>query len=186
MGTVHPTAEVEDNVEIGNDTRVWAHAQVRSGARIGSNCTLGRNVFVDVDVEVGDCVKIQNNASLHEGVTLRHGVFVGPAVVFTNDKVPRAINPDGTLKSVDDWELGRTVVGRGAAIGASAVIVTGVEVGAWAMIGSGAVVTKDVPEHALVVGSPGRVIGYISAAGHRCDTQTAARELSAREAEESS
>lgn len=180
---VHPTATVEDGATIGDGTKVWALVQVRSGARVGRNCILGRNSFVDVDVEVGDSVKVQNNASLYEGVTLEDGVFVGPHVIFTNDKVPRAVTPSGALKSADDWQLGRTVVRHGAAIGAGAVIVTGIDIGRWAMIGSGAVVTKDVPDHALVVGNPGRVIGYVSAAGQRFDTADEARVASTREAE---
>jgi UDP-2-acetamido-3-amino-2,3-dideoxy-glucuronate N-acetyltransferase len=179
---VHPSALVEDGAEIGDGTRVWANVQIRPGARIGRDCVFGRNSFVDVDVHVGDCVKVQNNASLYEGVTLEHGVFVGPHVIFTNDKVPRAITPDGRLKSPDDWELGRTVVRHGAAIGAGAVIVTGIEIGRWAMIGSGTVVTKDVPDHALVVGNPGRVIGYVSAAGLRFDTAEQARSATEQEA----
>ena len=117
---VHPTASVEDDVVIGDDTKVWAHAQIRRGARIGRECVLGRNTFVDLDVTIGDRVKVQNNASLFEGVELSSGVFVGPHVVFTNDRVPRAITPDGRLKDTDDWELGRTRVAEGAAIGAGA------------------------------------------------------------------
>jgi UDP-2-acetamido-3-amino-2,3-dideoxy-glucuronate N-acetyltransferase len=176
---VHPTAIVEDGAIIGADTKVWAFAQVRPGARLGHGCNFGRNTFVDANVEVGD------NASLFEGVTIESGVFVGPHVVFTNDKVPRAITPSGRSKHSDDWELGRTVVRHGAAIGAGSVIVTGIEIGRWAMIGSGAVVTRDVPEHALVVGNPARVIGYVSAAGNRYDTADEARDASAQEAEQS-
>lgn len=182
---IHPTAIVEDGAVIGSGTAVWAFAQVRPGARIGRGCNFGRNSFVDVDVEVGDHVKVQNNASLYEGVTIESGVFIGPHVVFTNDKVPRAITPSGSLKGEDDWELGRTVVRHGAALGAGAVIVTGVEIGRWAMIGSGTVVTRDVPDHALVVGNPGRIIGYVSAAGERFDTADEARDASAQEAEQS-
>lgn len=182
---VHPTAIVEEGATVGDGTRVWAYAQIRPGARVGRSCNLGRNCFVDVDVEVGDHVKVQNNASLYEGVTLESGVFIGPHVIFTNDKVPRAITPDGSLKTTDDWVLGRTLVRHGAALGAGAVIVTGIEIGQWAMIGSGTVVTKDVPDHALVVGNPGRIIGYVSAAGRRYATLNEACEASAREAESS-
>ena len=108
-------------------------------------------------------------------------MFIGPHVIFTNDRVPRAVNPDGTLKSTDDWELGRTFVDVGAALGAGVVVVTGVTIGAWAMIGSGAVVTRDVPDHALMVGNPARRIGWVSASGARCETQDAARQLTERE-----
>lgn len=166
---VHPTADVSHDAVIGRGTRIWSNVQIREGARIGSNCVFGRNSFVDVDVVVGDNVKVQNNASLYEGVTLGDGVFVGPHVVFTNDKVPRAVTPLGVLKGKDDWTLSRTVVGTGAALGACCVVVTGVHIGEWAMVGSGAVVTRDVPPHALVVGNPGRVVGYVSASGERFD-----------------
>jgi acetyltransferase-like isoleucine patch superfamily enzyme len=133
---------------------------------------------VDVDVVVGDNVKIQNNASLYEGVEVGDGAFIGPHVIFTNDRVPRAVNPDGTLKSADDWILGKTVVQEGASLGAGVVVVTGVTIGRWSMIGSGSVVTRDVPDHALLVGNPGRVVGWVSAGGTRCDTQEAARQQS--------
>jgi len=181
MSYVHPTAEIDDDVEIGDNTRIWAHVHVRAGARIGAECSFGRNSFVDIGVSVGDRVKVQNNACLYEGVSLDDGVFVGPAVVFTNDKVPRAVTPGGRVKGTDDWTLGRTRVGAGAAIGANAVIVTGIEIGPWAMIGSGTVVTGDVPAHALVVGNPGRVVGWVSADGVRCESQQDARDRTARE-----
>jgi UDP-3-O-[3-hydroxymyristoyl] glucosamine N-acyltransferase len=114
---------------------VWSNVQVRPGAQVGRSCILGRNSFVDVDVRVGDNVKVQNNASLYEGVELDDGVFIGPHVIFTNDKVPRAVNPDGSLKSADDWILDSTHVREGAALGAGVVVVTGVTIGKWAMIG---------------------------------------------------
>lgn len=186
MATIHPTAVVEDDVQIGDETRIWANVQVRSGARIGSHCILGRNVFVDVDVVVGNRVKVQNNASLYEGVTVEDGVFIGPHVVFTNDLVPRAVTASGALKTTDDWTLGRTVVRSGAAIGAGAVVVTGIEIGCWAMVGAGTIVTRDVPDHALVVGNPGRIIGYVSAGGQRFESATEARAASEIEAERQS
>ncbi len=172
---VHPTAQVEAGASVGAGTKIWANVQVRSGAQIGTECIVGRNAFVDLDVVVGNRVKIQNNASLYEGVELDDGVFIGPHVIFTNDRVPRAVNPDGSLKSASDWTLGRTHVGQGAALGAGVVVVTGVSIGAWAMIGSGSVVTKDVPDHALLVGNPARVIGWVSASGARCASQADAR-----------
>jgi UDP-2-acetamido-3-amino-2,3-dideoxy-glucuronate N-acetyltransferase len=181
MVTIHPTADVSPHAIIGEGTRVWANVQIRERAAIGSNCIIGRNSYVECDVVVGDNVKIQNNASLYVGLTVEDGVFIGPHVVFTNDKLPRAINPDGTLKSATDWHVGRTLVCYGAAIGAHSVIVTGVTIGRWAMIGSGSVVTKDIPDFALVVGNPGRVIGYVSASGVRCATQDQARVLSEQE-----
>ena len=182
MTYIHPSATVEDGAVVGEGTKIWSNVQVRTGAVIGSNCVFGRNSFVDVDVHVGDNVKVQNNSSLYEGVTLEDGVFIGPHVIFTNDRIPRAVNPDGTLKSTDDWELGRTTVRQGAALGAGTVVITGVTIGAWAMVGSGAVVTRDVADHALVVGNPARVVGYVSAGGVRCDTQEDARRLTVEEA----
>jgi acetyltransferase-like isoleucine patch superfamily enzyme len=176
---------VEDGAVVGEGTKIWSNVQVRKGAVIGSNCVFGRNSFVDLDVHVGDNVKVQNNASLYEGVTLEAGVFIGPHVIFTNDRIPRAVNPDGTLRSTDDWELGRTTVQQGAALGAGTVVITGVTIGAWAMVGSGSVVTRDVADHALVVGNPARVVGYVSAGGVRCDTQEDARRLTAEEARDS-
>ena len=113
MASIDPSATVEDGAVVGDGTRVWSNVQVRHGAGSASNCVFGRNSFVDLDVHVGDNVKVQNNASLYEGVTLEDGVFIGPHVIFTNDKVPRAVNPDGTLKSTDDWVLGQTHVRHG-------------------------------------------------------------------------
>jgi UDP-2-acetamido-3-amino-2,3-dideoxy-glucuronate N-acetyltransferase len=178
---IHPTAVVEAGADVGAGTRVWANAQVRGGARIGRGCILGRNSFVDVDVVVGDHVKIHTNASVFEGATIDDGVFIGPHVVITNDRVPRAITPDGTLKTTTDWLLGRTHVSYGAALGAGAVVVTGVTIGRWALVGSGSVVTADVADHALVAGNPARPIGWVSAAGVRCDSQDAARQLTENE-----
>ena len=123
MATIHPTAEVSPAAEIGAGTRVWSHVQIRERARIGRNCIIARNVYVECDVTVGDNVKIQNNASLYVGLTVEDGVFIGPHVIFTNDRIPRAINPNGTLKSADDWHVGQTQVRYGAALGAGTVVV---------------------------------------------------------------
>jgi acetyltransferase-like isoleucine patch superfamily enzyme len=180
---IHPTADVADEATVGAGTSIWSHVQVRPGATIGTGCNIGRNVYVGLDVVVGNNVKVQNNASLYEGIELADGVFVGPHVVFTNDKLPRAVNPDGSIKSTDDWHLGRIFVDVGAAIGASTVLVTDITIGRWAMIGSGAVVTRDVPAHALVVGSPASIVGWVSAAGVRCGDQDAAIELTRHEQE---
>lgn len=177
MAMIHPTADVSPHAEIGEGTRVWANVQIRERAKIGQNCIIGRNSYIEFDVTIGDNVKIQNNASLYVGLTVEDGVFIGPHVIFTNDKLPRAINPDGTLKSAADWHVGTTLVRYGAALGAGTIVVTGVTIGRWAMVGSGSVVTKDVPDYALVVGNPGRVIGYVSGKGVRCATQAEAIEL---------
>jgi acetyltransferase-like isoleucine patch superfamily enzyme len=162
---IHPTAEVAPSAQIGPGTGIWNQAQVREGARIGSGCVVGKNVYVDVDVVVGDNVKIQNNVSLYHGVTVEDGVFIGPHVCFTNDKVPRAVNIDGSPKTDDDWAVSPILVRHGAAIGANATILPGVTIGRWAMVGSGAVVTRDVADHELVVGNPARRIGSACACG---------------------
>jgi acetyltransferase-like isoleucine patch superfamily enzyme len=177
---VHASAEIEDGAEIGEGTRVWHLCQIRRGARIGRNCVLARGVFVDVDVQVGNAVKIQNYVSVYHGVTIEDGVFVGPLVCFTNDRIPRAIDPDGAPKAADDWELSPTRIRRGAALGANATIVAGTTIGEWATVGAGSVVTKDVEDHALVVGVPARRIGWTCACGRRKETQDAARHCGGR------
>ncbi|PDW01836.1 acyltransferase [Candidatus Viridilinea mediisalina] len=177
MATIHPTADVSPLAVIGAGTRVWSYVQIRERARIGVDCIIGRNCYIDLDVSIGDRVKIQNNASLYLGLSVEDGVFIGPHVVFTNDKVPRAINPDGTLKQTSDWQVGQTRVCYGAAIGAHSVIVTGITIGRWAMVGAGSTVTKDVPDYGLVLGNPARLIGWVNARGERCASQAEARAL---------
>jgi UDP-2-acetamido-3-amino-2,3-dideoxy-glucuronate N-acetyltransferase len=154
---VHPTAVVEDGAELGPGTRVWHQAHVRSGARIGADAVLGKNVFVDAGVAIGDRSKVQNNVSVYAGVTLEDEVFVGPSAVFTNDLRPRAVS--------DSWEVVPTVVRRGASLGGGAVVVCGTEIGPWAMVAAGAVVTRSVPAHALVMGNPARVRGWVCRCG---------------------
>jgi UDP-2-acetamido-3-amino-2,3-dideoxy-glucuronate N-acetyltransferase len=156
---VHPSADVSAEATIGAGTSIWNQAQVRERARIGVGCVIGKNVYIDFDVVVGDRVKIQNNASLFHGVTVEDGVFIGPHVCLTNDRLPRAVNPDGSAKTDDDWEVGSIRVKTGAAIGASSVVVPGVSIGRWALVGAGSVVTDDVADYALVVGNPARRIG---------------------------
>jgi acetyltransferase-like isoleucine patch superfamily enzyme len=156
---IHPTAEVAGSAVIGRGTSVWNQAQVREEARIGADCVIGKNAYVDVGVVIGDRVKVQNNVSLYHGVTVEDGVFIGPHVCFTNDKVPRAINRDGTPKGEDDWVVSPTLVRFGAALGANSTILPGVSIGRWAMVGSGSVVTHDVADYELVVGNPARRIG---------------------------
>ncbi len=170
MVHIHPSATVEDGAEIGEGTRVWHLVQIRPHAKIGKNCNIGRGVYIDAHVNVGNAVKVQNYVSIYEGVTIEDGVFVGPHVVFTNDKTPRAINADGSPKAVDDWKVTETLIKYGAALGANSVIVCGVTVGKWAMVGSGSVVSRDVPDYALVVGNPARIIGYVNEKGERVDS----------------
>jgi UDP-2-acetamido-3-amino-2,3-dideoxy-glucuronate N-acetyltransferase len=162
---IHPTAEVSDEAVIGPGTSIWNNAQVRERARIGAGCIVGKNAYVDLDVVVGDNVKIQNNASLYHGLTVEDGVFIGPHVCFTNDRVPRAVNPDGKLKTDADWEVTPILVRAGAALGAGSVVLPGVTIGRWAMVGAGSVVTRDVADHELVAGNPARRIGSACACG---------------------
>lgn len=173
---IHPTAEVSEQAVIGEGSSVWHHAQVREGARLGRNCIIGKGVYIDEGVTIGDNVKIQNYVSVYHGVTLEDGVFVGPHVCFTNDLWPRAVNPDGSLKAADDWILSSTLVRRGAALGANSTIRCGVTVGEWAMIGSGSVVTRDVPTYGLVWGNPARLHGYVCPCGTRLVEETRCQE----------
>lgn len=166
---IHPTADVSNNAQIGEGTSIWHHSQVREGVRIGKECIFGKGVYIDAGVSIGDRVKIQNYVSVYHGVTIEDGVFIGPHVCFTNDMRPRAINPDGSLKAADDWELTTTLVKRGAALGANSTIRCGVTIGEWAMVGSGSVVTKDVPAYGLVVGNPARLRGYVCPCGCRLE-----------------
>ena len=156
---IHPTADVSSEAVIGPGSSIWNQAQIRERARIGSGCIIGKNVYVDFDVVIGDRVKVQNNVSLYHGVTVEDGVFIGPHVCFTNDKVPRAINRDGSLKTDADWVVSPTLVRSGAALGANSTILPGVSIGRWAVVGSGSVVTHDVADYELVVGNPARRVG---------------------------
>ena len=160
-GMIHETAIVEDGAKIGEGTRIWHHAHVRSGSEIGSGCNIGKNCYIDAGAKIGNGVKIQNNVSVYHGVEIGDNVFVGPCVVFTNDLYPRAFSTD--------WEVGRTVVGEGASLCANSTIVCGHTIGAYATVGAGSVVTRDVPAHALVVGNPARQIGRVCRCGHRLD-----------------
>ena len=164
---VHPTAEVSQRAEIGAGTRIWHQAQVREGVRIGQNCIIGKGVYIDFDVQVGHNVKIQNYVSVYHGVTVEDGVFLGPYVCLTNDKLPRAITPEGNVKSDAEWEIGKIHIRYGAAIGAQAVVLPDVTIGRFALVGAGAVVTKDVPDHGLVLGNPARLVGYVCKCGRR-------------------
>ena len=166
---IHPTADVSPNAQIGKGTSIWNHAQVREGARIGVDCGIGSGAYIDRDVVIGDRVKIQTNVSIFHHVTIKDGVFIGPHVTFTNDRYPRAIHPDGRRRGEDDWTVVPTLVREGASIGAGAVIVCGLTIGRWAMVGAGAVVTKDVPDQGLVIGNPAELMGWVCLCGHRLD-----------------
>ena len=162
---IHPTADVSPEATIGEGTRIWHQAQVREHARIGRECILGKGAYVDTGVTVADRCKIENGASLFHGVTLEDGVFVGPHALFANDRFPRAVTPEGTLKTDADWTVEPTTVRHGASIGAAAVILPGLTIGKWAMVAAGAVVTSDVPAYAIVRGTPARMAGWVCVCG---------------------
>jgi UDP-2-acetamido-3-amino-2,3-dideoxy-glucuronate N-acetyltransferase len=164
---VHPSADLEADVSVGPGTSIWQRAQVRSGARIGAECVIGRDAFIDVGVPIGNRVKIQNAALVYHGVTVEDGVFIGPNAIMTNDRFPRAITATGELARADDWEVSPILLRTGSAIGAGAVVVAGTTVGRFATVGAGSVVTRDVPDHALVAGNPARRLGWVCFCGQR-------------------
>lgn len=176
MSRVQPSADVAADAQLGEGTSVWHLAQVREGAVLGKNCVVGRGAYVGTGVRMGDNCKLQNYALVYEPAELEDGVFIGPAAVLTNDLYPRAITPDGALKSADDWHAVGVTVRRGASIGARAVCVAPVTVGRWALVAAGTVVVKDVPDFALVAGVPARRLGWVGRAGvpleHRDGTWT--------------
>lgn len=165
------SADVSPEARIGDGSSVWHLAQVREGAVLGRDCIVGRGAYVGTGVRMGDSCKLQNYALVYEPAVLENGVFVGPAVVFTNDRFPRSVDPDGNLKRGDDWEAVGVTCRTGASIGARAVCVAPVIIGRWAMIAAGAVVTKDVPDFALVAGLPARRVGWVGKAGEPLASQ---------------
>lgn len=159
---IHPTAVIDEGCTIGEGTRIWHFSHVMHGARVGKSCNIGQNVVISPGAIVGDRVKIQNNVSVYTGVTVEDDAFLGPSCVFTN-----IINPRSFISRKDEFRP--TIVRRGASIGANATIVCGNEIGEYAMVGAGAVVTKDVPPYSLWVGNPARQAGWVSRAGHKLD-----------------
>jgi UDP-2-acetamido-3-amino-2,3-dideoxy-glucuronate N-acetyltransferase len=164
--------DLASSASVGHDTQVWSLTQIREDASVGSGCVIGRGVYIGAGVRVGGRCKIQNAALLYEPAVLGDGVFVGPAAVLTNDSHPRAVTPDGRLKGSSDWQPVGVRIATGASIGARAVCVAPVTIGAWAMVGAGAVVIDDVGDHALVVGVPARRVGWVGRAGRRLEERT--------------
>lgn len=158
---IHQTAEVSDKANIGDGTKIWNLAQVRENCIIGNDCIISKNVYIDTKVVLGNRVKVQNNVNVYNGVTVEDDVFLGPSMTFTNDLYPRAFN--------ENWEITNTLVKKGASIGANSTIICGVTIGKYATVGSGSVVTKDVPSHALVVGNPAKQIGWVCECGFKLD-----------------
>jgi UDP-2-acetamido-3-amino-2,3-dideoxy-glucuronate N-acetyltransferase len=164
---VHASAELEADVSVGPRTSVWNRAVLRAGASLGAECIVGRDAFIDEGVHIGDRVKIQNAALVYHGVTVGSGVFIGPNAILTNDRYPRAITATGELARGDDWTVSPIELADGCSVGAGAVVVAGVRVGRFATIGAGAVVTRDVPDYALVAGNPAKRLGWVCACGTR-------------------
>lgn len=166
---IHATAEVSPEARIGDGTVVWNNAQVREHAIVGRNCSIAKDVYLDVGVRVGNGVKIQNGVSVYAGVTIEDDVFLGPHMTFTNDLFPRAF--------VTDWKIVPTRVERGASIGANATVLCGRVIGRYAMVAAGCVVSRVVPPHALVLGNPMRVVGYVCRWGHKVGRPEAAESI---------
>ncbi|MEO8261556.1 MAG: acyltransferase [Pseudolysinimonas sp.] len=159
--TIHASADVAASAVIPDSAKIWHYAQVRDDARLGENCIIGRGAYIGTGVVMGDNCKVQNYALVYEPARLGAGVFIGPAAVLTNDQFPRAVAPDGSLKSADDWHAVGVEIGDGASIGANATCIAPVVIGRWALVGSGSVVVKNVPDYALVVGNPAKRIGWV-------------------------
>jgi UDP-2-acetamido-3-amino-2,3-dideoxy-glucuronate N-acetyltransferase len=173
--SIEPSADVSPLAAVGDGTFVWHLAQVRENAVLGQGCVVGRGAYIGAGVRIGNNCKIQNHALVYEPAQLGDGVFIGPAVVLTNDTYPRAVNPSGEAKGASDWDAVGVTVESGASIGARAVCVAPVTIGAWSMVAAGAVVVRDVPAFSLVVGTPARQVGWVGQAGKRLVQETESR-----------
>ncbi len=177
--SIHPTAEISSHATIGQDTRIWHHVQIREDAVVGRNCIIGKGVYIDFGVVIGNNVKVQNGCCIYHGATLLDGVFLGPGVILTNDKYPRAVDANGLLKTDGDWTAGKILVKHGASLGARSVVLPDIGIGEFAMVGAGAIVTEDVPDHGLVMGNPAKLCGFVC----RCGRPLKEGELRGRELE---
>jgi acetyltransferase-like isoleucine patch superfamily enzyme len=164
-------AQVDPAARVHSTVTIWDQAQVREHAVVGTECIIGRGAYIGAGVQVGNRVKVQNYALLYEPAVIEDDVFIGPAVVLTNDRTPRAVTPDGRLATAADWDPVGVTIREGASIGARAVCVAPVTVGRWAMVGAGSVVTRDVPDFALVLGVPAKQAGWVGRAGHRLEVR---------------
>ncbi len=158
---IHPTANVSNDVKIGNGTKIWINSQIREKVEIGENCIISKDTYIDTQVKIGSGCKIQNSVSIYHGVTIEDDVFIGPNACFTNDKVPRAFDPY--------WKITPTLIKKGASIGANATIVCGITIGEYAMVGAGSVVTKNVEPYSLVMGNPAKHYSYIDKMGNKIE-----------------
>ncbi len=165
--TLHGSVLVGDSTEIGDGTQIWHNSQIRENASIGEKCVIGRNVYIGPGLKIGSNCKIQNNALIYEPASMADGVFIGPGVILTNDQYPRAVNSDLSLKSGSDWNAVGVTIDEGASIGAGSVCVAPVVIGRWALVAAGSVVTRNVPDFALVGGVPARQLGWVGKNGHK-------------------
>lgn len=167
MHAISEFAKVDTTASIGENSQVWDYTQVREKVVIGSSCVVGRNVYIGPGVVIGNNCKIQNNSLIYNPASIQNGVFIGPSVILTNDRHPRSVNPDGSIKSQNDWKIVGIEIQEGASIGAGSICVAPARIGRWAFIGAGSLVTKDVPNFALMVGNPAKQIGWVSKTGKR-------------------
>lgn len=163
---IHKTADVSPMAKIGKSTQIWHHAQVRENVKIGTNCTIAKGVYIDKECKIGNHVKIQNYASLYHLTVIEDEVFIGPYVCTTNDKIPRATTPEGKLKNDKDWKAYTTTIKKGASLGAGTIVLPGITIGEYVLVGAGSLITKDIPSHSLVYGSPVKLKGFVCKCGN--------------------